>query len=53
MEVNTECEGVKIGGRNVNNIRNADDVLIVMDSEEKLLKLVDTRPFLKFTKLNW
>ena len=31
-----ECEGVRIGGQNVNNIRYADDTVLVADSEEKL-----------------
>ena len=34
-------EGFSIGGRNVNNIRYADDTVLVADSVEKLQRLVD------------
>ena len=34
-------KGLKIGGRNVNNIRYADDNVLEADSEEKLQKLVE------------
>ena len=33
-------EGVKVGGRNINNIRYADDTVLVADSEDKLRELV-------------
>ena len=29
-------EGIQIGGRNINNIRYADDTVLIADSEEKL-----------------
>ena len=35
-----ELDGIKIGGRNVNNIRYADDMVLIADSEEKLQSLV-------------
>ena len=35
-------EGIKVGGENINNIRFADDTVIVADSEEKLQALIDT-----------
>ena len=34
-------EGIKIGGKNINNIRYADDSVLTSDSEEKLQRLVD------------
>ena len=34
-------EGIRIGGVNINNIRFADDTVIVADSEEKLQELID------------
>ena len=34
-------EGISIGGRNINNIRYADDTVLLADSEEKLQALVD------------
>ena len=34
-------EGIKMGGRNINNIRYADDTVLIADSEEKLQNLVD------------
>ena len=36
-----DCEGVRIGGQNNNNIRYADDTVLVADSEEKLLVMLD------------
>ena len=36
----TDLEGIKIGGRNINNIRYADDTALIADSEEKLKSLV-------------
>ena len=35
-------EGIRIGGENINNIRFADDTVIIADSEEKLQALLDT-----------
>ena len=35
-------EGFSVGGRNVNNIRYADDTVLIADSKEKLQKLLDT-----------
>ena len=35
-----ELEGIKVGGRNVNNIRYADDTVLLADSAEKLESLV-------------
>ena len=34
-------EGIRIGGENINNIRFADDTVIIADSEEKLQALLD------------
>ena len=31
-----ELEGIKVGGENVNNIRYADDTVLIADSQEKL-----------------
>ena len=41
MEEMRDMEGVRIGGKNVNNIRYADDMVLVADTEEKLQALVD------------
>ena len=41
MDELAECEGVKIGGKNINNIRYADDMVMIADSEEKLQTLMD------------
>ena len=41
MEELEEMEGISIGGRNVNNIRYADDTVLIADSEAKLQRLVD------------
>ena len=35
-----ELEGIKFGGRNLNNIRYADDTVLIADSEDKLQRLV-------------
>ena len=35
-----EKDGIKAGGRNINNIRYADDTVLITDSEEKLQDLV-------------
>ena len=34
-----DLEGVKISGQNVNNIRYADDTVLMADPEEKLQRL--------------
>ena len=31
-----ELDGIKVGGRNVSNIRYADDMVLIADTEEKL-----------------
>ena len=36
-----DCEGIRIGGQNINNIRFADDTVLVADSEEKLQVMLD------------
>ena len=36
-----EVEGIRVGGVNINNIRFADDTVLVADSEEKLQTLLD------------
>ena len=35
-----ELDGIKFGGRNINNIRYADDTVLIADSEEKLKSLI-------------
>ena len=35
-----ELDGIKFGGRNLNNIRYADDTVLIADTEEKLQALV-------------
>ena len=41
---NTELEeaqaGIKIAGRNINNLRYADDTTLMAESEEKLMSLL-------------
>ena len=36
-----DLDGIKFGGRNINNIRYADDTVLIADSEEKLQILVE------------
>ena len=36
-----DCEGIKVGGRNINNIRYADDTALVADSSEKLQHMLN------------
>ena len=36
-----ELPGVKIGGRNINNLRYADDTVLLAETEEDLQKIVD------------
>ena len=33
--------GIKIAGRNINNLRNADDTTLMAESEEELKSLLD------------
>jgi len=35
-------EGVKVGGHNINNLRYADDTVLIADSEEKLQDILQT-----------
>ena len=42
MEEVDDMEGVKVGGINVNNIRYADDRVLILDTEEKVRELVST-----------
>ena len=37
-----EHQGVKVGGRNINNLRYADDTVLIADSEQKLQTLLTT-----------
>lgn len=41
MDEMQDLEGVRVGGRNINNIRYADDTVLIADSEEKLQRLID------------
>ena len=41
MEEVRELDGIKIGGKNINNIRYADDMVMIADTEEKLQNLMD------------
>ena len=41
MEKMTECDGVRTGGKNVNNIRYADDMVLVADSADELQRLLN------------
>ena len=41
MEEMAGLEGMKVGGMNINNIRYADDMVVIADTEEKLQGLVD------------
>ena len=36
-----ELPGVKIGGRNINNLRYADDTVLLAETEKDLQKIVD------------
>ena len=36
-----ELPGVKIGGRNIDNLRYADDTVLLAETEEDLQKIVD------------
>ena len=37
-----EHQGVKVGGNNINNLRCADDTVLIADSEQKLQTLLTT-----------
>lgn len=41
MEELEDMDGIKIGGRNINNVRYADDTVLLAESEEKLQNLID------------
>ena len=36
-----ELPGVEMGGRNINNLRYADDTVLLAETEEDLQKIVD------------
>ena len=38
-------EGVRIGGNNINNLKYADDTVLIADSEEILQKILTTITF--------
>ena len=42
MEGIQEIEGIKFGGVNINNLRYADDTVLIADSEESLQLMIDT-----------
>ena len=35
--------GIKVGGYNMNNIRYADDTVLIADNEKELQEMLDTR----------
>ena len=42
-QANQDCawfQGIKIAGRNINNLRYADDAILTAESEEKLKRLL-------------
>ena len=41
MDALEDLEGISIGGRKVNNIRYADDTVLIADSEKKLKALMN------------
>ena len=41
MDEMEQLDGIKIGGRNINNIRYADDTVLLADTEERLQELID------------
>ena len=41
MEELREMDGVRMGGKNINNIRYADDMVMIAETEEKLQSLID------------
>ena len=40
MDELEDVEGIKIGSRNINNIRYADDTVLIADTESKLQRLI-------------
>ena len=38
--LHTSQAGIKISGRNINNLRNADDTTLMVESEEKIKSLL-------------
>ena len=38
--LHTSQAGIKISGRNINNLRNADDTTLMVESEEELKSLL-------------
>ena len=34
--------GIKVGGYNMNNIRYADDIVLIADNEKELQEMLDT-----------
>ena len=36
-----DLEGIRIGGQNVNNVRYADDTVLIADSEDKLQRIIE------------
>ena len=41
MDALKDLEGISVGGRNVNNVRYADDTVLIADSEKKLQALMN------------
>ena len=41
MRAIEDLEGIKIGGRNITNVRYADDTALIADSESKLQCLIE------------
>ena len=41
MDEMEQLDGIKIGGGNINNIRYADDTVLLADTEERLQELID------------
>ena len=41
MDALEDLEGISVGGRNVNNVRYADDTVLIADSEKKLQALMN------------
>ena len=45
---NIEEDGIRVGGKNINNIRYADDTVLIADSEEKLkISMASRKRFIK------
>ena len=36
-----DCQGMKINGQNLNNLRYADDTILMAESDDQLQKLLD------------